>query len=37
MFGYFQDENNVYVVLELAQNGTLYNYLKNPKNKITEE
>lgn len=37
MFGYFHDETRVYLILEYASQGELYQYLKNQPNKRFEE
>lgn len=37
MFGYFHDETRVYLILEYANKGELYQHLKSMPNKRFEE
>lgn len=37
LYNYFEDDNYVYLVLEMCHNGEMSRYLKNRKNAFTEE
>ena len=38
LYGFFHDDDNIYMILEYAPDGDLYHYLKNiPEQRLEEE